>query len=204
MSRVKRAKPSPALIVAVVALVAALCGGAVAGVTISKLKPEEKNQVKRISKRQAKRLDKKIELLPGPQGEQGPDVDAFNFELPVVGGNNTVIERDGVRVTANCGAGDLQVLAFPIADGTRVRATAIPLRFDLAAGVWEATTEESSATNNAVVLVNAQNEPQNAAGSVSVLTPSGRVTVIDYDARRGDPNTEAPCRFWGHILSGDS
>jgi hypothetical protein len=72
----KGKKPSPALLVAVVALVAALGGGAVAGVTISKLNDKEKKQVKqiskRISKKQARKLDKKIELLPGPQGPEGP------------------------------------------------------------------------------------------------------------------------------------
>jgi hypothetical protein len=67
MRKIKRVKPSAAIIVAVVALVAALGGGAVAGVTISKLNNKEKKQVKRL----AKKLDKKIELLPGPQGERG-------------------------------------------------------------------------------------------------------------------------------------
>ncbi len=41
MSRIKGSGPSAALIVAVVALVAALGGGAVAGVTISKLNKKE-------------------------------------------------------------------------------------------------------------------------------------------------------------------
>jgi hypothetical protein len=68
MSRIKGTKSSAALLVAVIALVAALGGGAVAGVTISKLNNKEKKQVKRIAKRKAKRLDRKIELLPGPPG----------------------------------------------------------------------------------------------------------------------------------------
>ena len=68
MRRIKRAKPSPALLVAVVALVAALGGGAVAGVAVTSLNKEDKKQVKKI----AKKLDKKIELTPGPKGDQGP------------------------------------------------------------------------------------------------------------------------------------
>jgi hypothetical protein len=75
VSRIKGTKSSAALLVAVIALVAALGGGAVAGVTISKLNKKEKQQVKRISKRvskkQARKLDRRIELMPGPQGEQG-------------------------------------------------------------------------------------------------------------------------------------
>jgi len=73
MPRIKGTKSSAALLVAVVALVAALGGGAVAGVAVTSLNKEEKTQVKKISKKQAKKLDKKIELLPGPQGERGPE-----------------------------------------------------------------------------------------------------------------------------------
>lgn len=77
MSRIKRANSSAALTVAVVALVAALGGGAVAGVSISKLDKKEKKQVKRISKKQARKLDKRIELLPGPKGDPGQDAVAL-------------------------------------------------------------------------------------------------------------------------------
>jgi len=70
MSRIKGIRSSAALMVAVVALVAALGGGAVAGVTISKLNKKEKKQVKRISRKQAR---KAVSGIPaGPKGEQGP------------------------------------------------------------------------------------------------------------------------------------
>ncbi|MBK5118065.1 MAG: collagen-like protein [Thermoleophilia bacterium] len=71
MRRIKRTKPSPALLVAVVALVAALGGGAVAGVAVTSLNKKETKKVRMIAKKQAKKLDKKIELKPGPNGEQG-------------------------------------------------------------------------------------------------------------------------------------
>ncbi|MBK5118064.1 MAG: hypothetical protein JJE23_14260, partial [Thermoleophilia bacterium] len=71
MQRIKRTRPSAALIIAVVALVAALGGGAVTGVAVTALNKQEKKQVKKISKKQAKKLDKKIELTPGPKGDQG-------------------------------------------------------------------------------------------------------------------------------------
>jgi hypothetical protein len=74
VSRIRGTKSSAALIVAVVALVAALGGGAVAEVTISKL---DKNKVKRISKKQARKLDKKIELKPGPPGEDATKLFAY-------------------------------------------------------------------------------------------------------------------------------
>lgn len=68
MSQIKRAKPSPALLVAVVALVAALAGTAVGGVAVTSLNKKDKKQVKAI----AKKLDDRIELKPGPQGDTGP------------------------------------------------------------------------------------------------------------------------------------
>lgn len=75
MARIKGTRSSAALVVSVVALISALGGGAVAGVTISKLNKKETKQVKRISKRvskkQARKLDRRIELLPGPQGPKG-------------------------------------------------------------------------------------------------------------------------------------
>jgi hypothetical protein len=73
----RKLKPAHAMFVAVIALFVALGGGAVAGVTISKLNKKEKNQVKRIAKRKAKRLDRRIELTPGPKGDKGdPGEDA--------------------------------------------------------------------------------------------------------------------------------
>ena len=69
MSKIKRGRPSPAMLVAIVALVAALGGSAVAEVaSTSKLSKKERQQTKKIAKKQAKKLDKKIELTPGPQG----------------------------------------------------------------------------------------------------------------------------------------
>jgi hypothetical protein len=73
MRRIKRAKPSPALLVAVVALVAALGGGAVAGVAVTSLNKKEKNQVKKIARKQAKKQVKKIPAgAAGPAGAVGP------------------------------------------------------------------------------------------------------------------------------------
>jgi hypothetical protein len=59
MRRIKQAQPSAALIVAVIALVAALGGGAVAGVAVTSLNKQDKKQVKKISKKQGKKQGKK-------------------------------------------------------------------------------------------------------------------------------------------------
>ena len=57
MSRIRRTRPSPAILVAVIALVAALGGSAVAEVaTTSKLDKKEKKQTKKIAKKQANKV----------------------------------------------------------------------------------------------------------------------------------------------------
>jgi hypothetical protein len=115
VSGIKGTKSSAALIVAVVALVAALGGGAVAGVTISKLNNKEKEQVKRIAERKAKRLDKKIELLPGPQGERGPQgepgedaTNLFGF-IQALGGGPKLQYGSGVNAVSEVETGEYRV-----------------------------------------------------------------------------------------------
>ncbi|MBK5111136.1 MAG: hypothetical protein JJE10_07200 [Thermoleophilia bacterium] len=55
MQRIKKAVPSPAMLVAVVALVAALGGGAVAGVAVTSLNKKQGKKVRTIAKKQGKR-----------------------------------------------------------------------------------------------------------------------------------------------------
>ncbi|HKJ37036.1 MAG TPA: hypothetical protein VKA36_10750, partial [Solirubrobacterales bacterium] len=57
MSRIRN--QSPALVVAVIALIAALAGTAVGGVAVTALNKQEKKQVKKIAKQQGKRQGRK-------------------------------------------------------------------------------------------------------------------------------------------------
>ena len=59
MSRIKRTRPSPAILVAVIALVAALGGSAVAEVATTSLSKGDKKQVKKLAKKQDKKQDKR-------------------------------------------------------------------------------------------------------------------------------------------------
>lgn len=122
MGRIKRAKPSPAFVVAVVALVAAVCGGAVAGVAVRKLDQNEKKQVRKISKNQASKLDKKIELMPGPKGEQG-DPGATNVTLRFGPGSAMVGAGHFTSDTASCEAGEVAIGGgyFALGDATHSR-----------------------------------------------------------------------------------
>ncbi len=63
-------KPSPALLIAVVALVAALGGGAVAGVAVTSLSKKEIKRVRQIAKKEAKKQFRKVPA--GPEGDTGP------------------------------------------------------------------------------------------------------------------------------------
>jgi hypothetical protein len=97
MRRIKAAKPSPALLVAVVALVAALAGTAIGGVAVTSLSKKDKKQVTKIAKKQAKKLDRKIELLPGPPGKNAAE-NVVVRESAVSSGLRTVSCMDGERV----------------------------------------------------------------------------------------------------------
>lgn len=98
----KWSKPSPAILVAVIALVAALGGGAVAGVTVNALNKKEKKQVKRISKKQAKKQAKKqFRKVPaGPRGEPGPKGEAGE----PAANHWAVVGSDGSLVRGSAGA----------------------------------------------------------------------------------------------------
>jgi hypothetical protein len=106
MSRLRWAKPSPALLVAVTALFAALTGTAVGGVVVGKLNGKERNQVTKI----AKKLDKKIELLPGPKGDMGPPGpkgESGATNVTVRTSNQTIVGPGGVgSAQATCEPGE--------------------------------------------------------------------------------------------------
>ena len=59
MTRSKRARPSPAILISAIALVAALGGSAVADQATTSLSKGDKKQVKKIAKKQAKKQNKK-------------------------------------------------------------------------------------------------------------------------------------------------
>jgi hypothetical protein len=122
MPRIKPAKPSPAFLIAVVALVAALGGTAVGGVVASKLSGKEKKQVTKIARKQAKKLDKKIELKPGPKGEQGPP-GATDVTLRFGPGSTMVGAGHFTSDTASCEAGEVAVGGgyFALGDATHSR-----------------------------------------------------------------------------------
>jgi len=115
MRRTMRARPSPAIVVAILALVAALAGTAVAEEATTSAKPVTKKKVKKISKKQA---DKEIEAL----AVLNEDLIRVNESLAF--GEQRLLAQNGpVSLTADCnadnGAGQnrIRILAATTQDG---------------------------------------------------------------------------------------
>jgi hypothetical protein len=90
----RRIKLSPAMVVAVVALVMALGGGAIAGVAVTSLNKHDRKKVKRIAKRQANRAVGRI-----------PDTTFFAF----VKQDGTLLYGDGATGATRTGQGSYSV-----------------------------------------------------------------------------------------------
>lgn len=113
MPRIKRAKPSPALLVAVVALVAALAGTAVGGVAVTSLNKGEKKAVKRIAtkqgKKQAKRQIKKKEPklnVNSAVSANGVKPVQVSFAAAADSGETVFVNEGGIRIKGECGGGE--------------------------------------------------------------------------------------------------
>ena len=81
MDRIKRARPSPAILIAALALVAAVAGTAIAGpvATTSKLSKDETKKVKKIAKKKAnKQIEKKAPGLDVNSATNADKVDGHD------------------------------------------------------------------------------------------------------------------------------
>lgn len=113
MRRITGAKPSPALVIAVIALVAALGGGAVAGVAVTALNKKERKQVKKISKRQGKKQGKK--QARQQIGKQFP-IGSSQIANGAVGGAQIANSSIGGAKIANSSIGGAKIAANSIDD----------------------------------------------------------------------------------------
>lgn len=145
MGKLKGRRPWPALLVAVVALVAALSGGAVAGVAVTSLSKKDKKQVKKISKKQAKKLDKKIELKAGPKGDPGEDAtNLFAY-----------VEDAGSSIDAIIGYGQGATgVSDPAGDNTREAPYVVTFERDLSRCVAQANAGAGDPVDNPALGAN--------------------------------------------------
>ena len=174
-------KSSPALLVAVVALVAALGGTAVGGVAITVLNKKERKQVKKI----AKKLDRKIELKPGPKGDigaqgpkgdtgttgpQGPKGDPGDPGPPGTSALDGGSIPSGTTVTGTWGGRYVNALA-----GTQTNSYLLPYSFPLPAPVALTDANVNFGASTAAPVGDA--DPA-CTGSASVPTaPGGKVCI---------------------------
>ena len=134
----------------------------------------------------------------------GTFVSAFSFtQPPNVHDLEEVLNQYGFRVRFACGAGDTTVLASPTTDGTRVTLSRDSVDPYGAESSPVSATEESTTTDDSVVLAQTAG-PDTSRGSLSVLTPSGRLTIVHFDVRRGFEGEGIPCRFWGQIITAET
>jgi hypothetical protein len=134
--RIKRGKPSPAMLVAIVALVAALAGTAIGGVAITALNKQEKRQVKRIAKKQAKTQGKKSNQkakaaqasadaaqssadTAGSSANQAlSQQETFSYAADATATTTTLFEGGGLRIEGRCPGADVEVDARSLADNS--------------------------------------------------------------------------------------
>ena len=136
MRRIKRAKPSPALLVAVVALVAALAGTAIGGVAVTSLSKKDKKQVTKIAKKQGKKqankqIDKKapgLSVASATNAGNAGNADTVNdlsvqrlfAQVGTNGATKTLLNAGGLRITLGCPGGQLDIDGISQVNNSRI------------------------------------------------------------------------------------
>jgi hypothetical protein len=136
MRRIKQAKPSAALVVAVVALVVALGGGAVAGVAVTSLNKKDKKQVTKIAKKEAKTQGKKsnqkakaaqasadaaqisADTAQSSANQALSQQETFSYAADATAATTTLFEGGGLRIEGRCPGADVEVDARSLADNS--------------------------------------------------------------------------------------
>ena len=117
MSRIKRTRPSPAIVIAVLALVAALAGTAFAGpgpgatdAAQHKLTSAQKKQVNKIAKKkgkkEAKKLDKKFLPIEAENLADGAVEASKLGSIEVRTSSTTILDANIAATTASCQTGE--------------------------------------------------------------------------------------------------
>ena len=193
MSEIKRGRPSPAILVAIVALVAALAGTAVAEEATTSAKPVTKKKVKKIARKQAnKQIDKRLPW----QTDDIADGAVSSAKLADGAVNGAKVQNGAL------GTGEFSS-SIPAAHVTRTAAQSIPsgtvrvLAFN--AERYDTAAMHSNATNNSrltapvtgIYAVTAQLEwePDMDGGRTVAVEKNGTVPIARVFAVQ---STEVP------------
>ena len=116
MSQIKRGRPSPAIVVAIAALVSALGGTALAGPAPTANPAGKADKALKKSKRALKKAKKNkksikaLELTPGPQGEKGDPASTLWAHVDADDDAATLIKGSGVESVGRNDTGEYQVV----------------------------------------------------------------------------------------------
>lgn len=164
--KLRRARPSPALVVGVIALVAALAGTAVAEQATISAKPVTKKKAKKIAKKEIKKA------APGLSVGSALALDELEY---IRSGRVTVPDGQSARATANCPDGKVATGgggAFAGAAGVNIQRS-FPSNgnsFEAGYTAWEFQVRNASGTAHNirayVICANVEATPANyAAGA---------------------------------------
>jgi hypothetical protein len=126
MSRIKLAKPSPALTVAVVALVAALAGTAIAG-SGAHSSGKAGKALKRANKatKKAKKANRNAKAAQGIANDAQDSAnealgqqETFSYSTAATAATTTLFEGGGLRIEGRCPGADVEVDARSLADSS--------------------------------------------------------------------------------------
>lgn len=187
MKRIKNLlRPSPAMLVAIVALVAALGGGAVAGVAVTALNKKEKKQVTKIAKQQGKKqatkqINKREPGLNVNSARSADNAKAVNNQtiVPINHRSNdvtnaTLASLNGITMRVSCENGFEDINAVTTVPDSEISAI---------------SNDASSTTGNADDLVGAYEDEFNPGvtfnPSSDATTTTERQYTLIYSAADG-------------------
>ncbi len=197
-------RPSPAIVVGVVALIVALAGTAVAGVSV--LDNREKKQVRKIARKQADaRITKRAPNLSVGSAENatnaadaaavgGQTVQTLNVLIAANQSNPNVLNIGGLQLGGDCNGADLNL------DGHNSSGQSAQLFVEGSTNDGDHFLEDDdfAERDNAAIM---PDDISSAQVTASVLLADGTITTALLTASNSN-NDPSGCRIWGRVLSG--
>lgn len=177
-------KPSPALVISVIALVFASTGGAYA---VGSAQSSDSSQDKQIAKSVVK------------QSLHGVTIQPVSYHASSGGGTKTLFNGRGLKLTANCAGGDTNVVAHSTAHGSSLHSYAIDPDGDATFNEdHNAVTDHNFNTGKSDALLSGDTFDQQL--NVTFETRSGKAVngLISVDS--GGENKSATCAAVGQMI----
>jgi hypothetical protein len=202
-------RPSPALLVAAIALVFAMTGGAIAAQQSAK--PVTKSSAKKIAKKQAaKQLKANVEgshvnLADNATNAQnagnagtvnGVSVVPFNYRRLANGPTATVFNAGGLSMTASCnGTGQLAVEVKTTATDAHIQSFTVDAS---STGTDNENQDDDFDSNETYDLLPTDGADQ--LGQLEYSAPDGTAISVNFTADDPSPPPPVDCVFSGHAF----